>query len=35
MVTETVSLYALLGYNLLVITAVLGLRVLAAISRRG
>ncbi|HEU0213659.1 MAG TPA: AarF/UbiB family protein [Jiangellaceae bacterium] len=34
MVTETVSLYALFGYNLLVVSAVLGLRVLAAIFRR-
>jgi ubiquinone biosynthesis protein len=35
MVTDTVSLYALFGYNLLVVSAVLGLRVLAAIFRRG
>jgi ubiquinone biosynthesis protein len=35
MVTEKVSLYALFGYNLLVVSAVLGLRVLAAIFRRG
>jgi ubiquinone biosynthesis protein len=35
MVTDTVSLYALFGYNLLVFSAVLGLRVLAAIFRRG
>ncbi|MGH8776547.1 MAG: ABC1 kinase family protein [Jiangellaceae bacterium] len=34
MVTDTVSLYALFGYNLLVVSAVLGLRVLAAIFRR-
>jgi ubiquinone biosynthesis protein len=34
MVTETVSLHALFGYNLLVVSAVLGLRVLAAIFRR-
>jgi ubiquinone biosynthesis protein len=34
MVTETVSLYAMFGYNLLVVSAVLGLRVLAAIFRR-
>lgn len=34
MVTEAVSLYALFAYNLLVVSAVLGLRVLAAIFRR-
>jgi ubiquinone biosynthesis protein len=34
MVTQTVSLHALFGYNLLVVSAVLGLRVLAAIFRR-
>lgn len=33
-VTEAVSLYALFAYNLLVVSAVLGLRVLAAIFRR-
>lgn len=34
MLSPTVSLYALLGYNLLVVSAVLGLRVLATIFRR-
>lgn len=34
MVTSTVSLHAFFGYSLLVISAVLGLRVLAAIFRR-
>lgn len=33
MITANVSLYALLGYNLLVVSAVLGLRVLATIFR--
>lgn len=33
-VTDTVSLYALIGYNLLVVSAILGLRVLAQIFRR-
>jgi hypothetical protein len=34
MITPTVSLYAFFGYSFLVISAVLGLRVLAAIFRR-
>jgi ubiquinone biosynthesis protein len=34
MITPTVSLYAFFGYSVLVISAVLGLRVLAAIFRR-
>jgi ubiquinone biosynthesis protein len=34
-VTESVSLFALFGYNLLVVSAVLGLRVLVTIFRRG
>lgn len=34
MVTSTVSLHAFFGYSLLVISTVLGLRVLAAIFRR-
>lgn len=32
--TEDISLYALLGYNLLVVSAILGLRVLAQVFRR-
>jgi ubiquinone biosynthesis protein len=35
MVTQSVSLYALFGYNLLVVSSVLGLRVLVTIFRRG
>jgi ubiquinone biosynthesis protein len=35
MVTRSVSLYALFGYNLLVVSSVLGLRVLVTIFRRG
>ena len=35
MVTESISLYTLFGYNLLVVSSVLGLRVLVAIFRRG
>lgn len=34
-VTESVSLFALFGYNLLVVSSVLGLRVLVTIFRRG
>lgn len=34
-VTESVSLYALFGYNLLIVSSVLGLRVLVTIFRRG
>ncbi|WP_026877928.1 AarF/UbiB family protein [Jiangella gansuensis] len=34
-VTDTVTLYALIGYNLLAISAILALRVLARIFRRG
>jgi len=35
MVTTTISLYALIGYNLLLLAAILGLRVVAPIFRRG
>lgn len=35
MVTDSISLHALFGYNLLVISSVLGLRVLVTIFRRG
>ncbi len=35
MVTRAVSLYALIGYNLLLLAAILGLRVVAPIFRRG
>ncbi|PSL01319.1 ubiquinone biosynthesis protein [Haloactinopolyspora alba] len=35
MVTDSVSLYELIGYNMLVISAILALRVLAQIFRRG
>lgn len=35
MVTPSISLYALFGYNLLVVSSVLGLRVLVTIFRRG
>ncbi len=34
-VTDSISLYALFGYNLLVVSSVLGLRVLVTIFRRG
>jgi hypothetical protein len=33
-VTESIALYALLGYGLLVVSAVLGLRVLGLVFRR-